>query len=158
MFERHEHAPRCVYLLADSLDSILAASEDLLRLPNPAPAVLLRLELTAITHVLQARQRVNEIDLSEPALVEQFVLFLAGTAALDLEHLRHSRSVRLPSPAPGEPQISDSYLIGGQLPIAFLAELTAATLDALEAHFVLYEESHLGITPSPTSATSIHTT
>src|SRR5207237_1095764 len=59
MFERHQHAARCVYNLADSLDSILAACEDLL---------------------------------------------------------------------------------GGQLSIGLVAELAAVALDALEAHFVLYED------------------
>ena len=87
MIARQLHAPRCVYVLADILDSILAACEDLLHLEKAEPAALLRLELAAITQVLQARQRIQDIDLSEPALVDQCVLFLTGTTALDLEHL-----------------------------------------------------------------------
>ena len=49
MIARQLHAPRCVYVLADILDSILAACEDLLDLEKAEPAALFRLELAAIT-------------------------------------------------------------------------------------------------------------
>lgn len=154
MIERQQDAPRCVYLLADSLDSILAACEDLLRAQEVQAAALLRLELTAITHVLQARQYIQESDLHEPALVDQFVFFLTGTAALDLEQLRDGRSGRAQPPVIRQ-QISDEYLIGRQLPIGVLAERTAAMLDALEAHFVLYDDIEA---PSPTPTMAINNT
>jgi len=159
MFERHQHAPRCVYLLADSLDSILAACEDMLA-ERPDTTDLIRLELAAITHVLQARRYVEEIDTGEPALIDQCVLFLTGTAALDLEHLRSGRSLRSPSSASeaGAP-ISDSHLIGRQVPLGVLAQLAGAMLDALEAYFVLYEDEgqdmlpkHGQHHPAPTAA------
>jgi hypothetical protein len=139
MFERHEHASRCVYLLADSLDSILAACEDL---PSQhiEPGHLLRLELAAITHVLQARRYIEEIDGAEPSLLDQCVLFLTGTAALDLEHLRSGRSFHPLPMASTDLRISDQYLVGRQLPIGLLAELAAALLDALEAHYILYDD------------------
>ena len=156
MIARQLHAPRCVYVLADILDSILAACEDLLDLEKAEPAALLRLELAAITQVLQARQRIQDIDLSEPALVDQCVLFLTGTAALDLEQLRDGRSVdRQPSDF-ANLQVHDDYLIGRQIPLGVLAELAAAMLDALEAHFVLYAESdgpvHAATFPIPIDA------
>jgi hypothetical protein len=137
MFERHEHASRCVYLLADSLDSILAACEDL---PSRhiEPSHLLRLELAAITHVLQARRYIEEIDSTEPTLVDQCVLFLTGTAALDLEHLRSGRPPHFQRAMPESVLISDDYLIGRQMPLGVLAQLAGTMLDTLETHFVLY--------------------
>jgi hypothetical protein len=141
MFERHQHAPRCVYHLADSLDSILAAFEDLLS-EHIEPSHLLRIELAAITHVLQARRYIEDLDATESVLIDQCVLFLTGTAALDLEHLRSGRSLHPQPPASADLRISETYLVGRQLPIGILAELAAAMLDALEAHFVLYEDGH----------------
>jgi len=137
MVERHEYAPKCVYLLADSLDSILAACEDLLGQPVE-PSQILRLELAAITHVLQARRCIEEIDANEPTLVDQCVLFLAGTAAFDLEHLRSGGSSRPVQST--RPSITDDYLIARQMPLRVLAQLTGAMLDALESHFVLYDD------------------
>jgi hypothetical protein len=135
MSERHQHAPKYVYLLADSLDSILAACEDLLG-QHVERSHVLRLELAAITHVLQARRYIEEIDANEPTLVDRCVLFLTGTAALDLEDLRSSRAAQ-PAQATGL-SISDDYMIGRQMPLLVLAQLAGAMLDALEAHFVLY--------------------
>ncbi len=152
MFERHEHASRCVYLLADSLDSILAACEDL---PSQhiEPGHLLRSELAAITHVLQARRYIEEIDAAEPTLVDQCVLFLTGTAALDLEHLRSGRSLHPQPTASADLRISDEYLVGRQLPIGLLAELAAALLDVLEAHYVLYDDhDSVSAHPVPSAA------
>ena len=140
MIERQQHAPRCVYILADILDSILAACEDLVHLEKAEPAALLRLELISITQVLQARQRIQDIDLSEPSLVDQCVLFLTGTAALGLEHLRAGRSVHRQPSGLADLKVCDDYLIGRQIPLSVLAELAAAMLDALERHFVLYTE------------------
>ena len=135
MIERHQHAARCVYLLADSLDSILAACEDW---PSQQvePGTLLQFELAAITHVLQARRYIDELDVTDPTLVDMCVLFLTGTAALALEHLRDGRSkqsLKRPSAS-----VAKDYLIGGQIPLGVLADITGMMLDALEAHFVLY--------------------
>jgi hypothetical protein len=154
MFERHQHAPRCVYYLADSLDSILAACEDLLG-EHIESGHLLRLELAAITHVLQARRYIEDLDPAEPVLIDQCVLFLTGTTALDLEHLRNGRSLHPQPPASADLRVSESYLVGRRLPIGVLAELSAAMLDALEAHFVLYEDGDDSVSarPVPPAAT-----
>jgi len=137
MSDRHEHAPKGVYLLADSLDSILAACEDLTGKPPPEPSSLLRLELAAITHVLQARRYVRELDAAEPALSDQFVLFLAATAALDHEQLLSGRPLTFQEPAASP--VADTYMIGQQMPLGVLALIAATMLDALEAHYVLYD-------------------
>jgi len=143
MHEHHQQrGPRCVYLLADSLDSILAACEDLLTERFDEPGHLLRLELAAITHVLQAHRYIEELEVSEPLLVDQFVLFVAGTAALDSKHLRRARSLQSQANA-RTGVLTDDYLIGGQLPLGFLAQLASTVLNALEAHFVLYEDEQV---------------
>jgi hypothetical protein len=107
---------------------------------------LLRLELAAITHVLQARRYIEELDARESALVDQCVLFLTGTAALDLEHLRGGRSTKLRSPPPIRSSAINEYLIGGQIPLGVLADLAGMMLDALEAHFVLYGDDQAQLT------------
>ena len=153
MSERHQHAPRCVYYLADSLDSILAACEDLLG-EHIEPGHLLRLELAAITHVLQARRYIEDLDTAVPALIDQCLLFLAGTTALDLAHLRSGGSLHPQPPASTDLRVSESYLVGRRLPIGVLAELAAAMLDALEAHFVLYEDGDGSVSVGPVASTA----
>jgi hypothetical protein len=133
MSERHQHAPRCVPLLADSLDSILAACEDLL-IPR---AERFRLELAAITHVLQARRHMEELDAVEPEVLDQCALFLAGTASLELARVRSGEPVH---PQLKSLSVSDSYLIGGHMPLGALAHLAGTVLDVLEAHYVLYDD------------------
>jgi len=103
-----------VYYLADSLDGILAACEDLLG-EHIEPGHLLRLELAAITHVLQARRYIEDLDAAEPVLIDQCVLFLAGTTALDLEHLRSGRSLHPQPPTAADLWVSESYLVGRRL-------------------------------------------
>ena len=109
---------------------------------------MLRVELAAITHVLQARRYLEEIDAREPALVDQCVLFLTGTAEFGLDHLRAGRTVQPRSAlSTGLPSATE-HLIGGQIPLGVLADLAGMMLDALEAHFVLYDEEH-GQLPVP---------
>src|SRR5207244_1808723 len=87
MEQRHQHAPKNVYVLADHLDAILAATEDLLKLDTRSadPSEVLRLELVAITHALQARQRIGELHFAEPRFADQAVVFLAGSAAFEIK-------------------------------------------------------------------------
>ena len=94
MIERHQHAARCVYLLADSLDSILAACEDWPTSQQVKPGTLLQLELAAITHVLQARRYIDELDEADPQLVDDSrrvaLLTLAGGGVLALAAYRRA--------------------------------------------------------------------
>src|SRR3954471_18643054 len=72
----------------------------------------------------------------DPPFVDMCVLFFTGTAALALEHLRDGRlgqSLKRTSSS-----VAKDYLIGGQIPLGVLADITSMMLDALEAHFVLY--------------------
>jgi hypothetical protein len=133
-----EHARQSVSRLADSLDGVLASCEDLLAEPIRSMQHF-RLELAAITHALQARRCIDDLEVTDPALLDQCALFLAGTAALSLERLRSispaSRS------ALATEAISDSYLVAHVMPLGNLAHFAAAMLDALEAQFVLYDET-----------------
>jgi hypothetical protein len=142
MSKRHEHAARGVYVLADSLDSILAACEDLLALADANQ--ILRLELAAITHVLQARRHVEDLEVCNPCLDDQCALFLAGTAALNIARLCNISALE-----PPELPVSDNYKIGGRMPLGALAEFAGALLDALEAHFVLYDEEATPMSSKP---------
>ena len=137
MSERHQHAPRCVSLLADSLDSILAVCEDLLIPKANASPERFRLELAAITHVVQARRHMEELDAMESGVLDQCSIFFAGTASLELARVRSREPVH---PQLKSLAVSDSYLIGGQMPLGALAHLAGTMLDVLEAHYVLYDD------------------
>ena len=134
MIERQPHAPRYIYAVADHLDAVLAAAEDILKLGRGIiDSELIRLELVAITHALQARARLREWHVTDHILVAEAALFLAGTAALEAKRLNASSH-------PGDPiGISEAYLIGEVLPIGALTDLASAMLDALESVFVLYD-------------------
>lgn len=135
MVERQQHAaPTIVCAIADHLDMVLAATEDLLQLGAgfPDAAQLLRLELGAITHVLQARQRMQELQFPDAALALQSAEFIARTDAFEAKAAAIS--------GVGEHMaVTGDYLIGRRISIAALIGLAAALLDALESYYVLYE-------------------
>ena len=132
MVERQRHAPTSIYAIADHLDAVLAATEDLLELgPEPEPSQLLRLELVAITHVLQARQRLQEQQFSDRGLSFQSVQFILGTDAIEAANATHT--------VVEQSRVSGDYLIGRRISITGLADQTIAMRDALESRYVLYE-------------------
>jgi hypothetical protein len=134
MIERRPHAPHSIYTVADHLDAVLAAAEDILKLGRGInESELIRLELVAITHALQARARLREWHVTDQTLVDEAALFLAGTAALEAKRLNAALH-------PDDPiGISEAYLIGQVLPIGALTDLASAMLDALESVFILYD-------------------
>ena len=151
MSERHEHAPRCVYLLADSLDGILVACEDLQSSRFDRSQVF-RLELAAITHVLHARRYIDALDGVNADLADQCFLFLAGTAPFELAALRSQGSTSERRAGSAPQAAGEDYLVGGHMPLGVLAHVTSAMLDALETTFVLYPDE---VTPIlPTAATN----
>ena len=134
MPERQPHAPGSIYAVADHLDTVLAAAEDIGKLGRGInESELIRLELVAITHALQARARLSEWHATDRRLGDEATLFLAGTAALEAK--RSSAASRRANPT----GIADAYLIGRVLPIGTLTDLASAMLDALESVFVLYD-------------------
>jgi hypothetical protein len=134
MTERQQRAPTNIYWLADHLDSALAACEDLLNLAPGEPAELLRLELTTITHLLQARQRIGEIYVGDTRLQDQAVLFLAGTAPLELKEFVKA------APQTGPLVLDEAYPVGGRLSISLVRDLAGQLLDALEYQYVIYDD------------------
>jgi len=71
------------------------------------PGHLLRLELAAITHVLQARRYIEDLDAAEPVLMTSGS-FPPGTTALDLEHLRSGRSLHPQPPTAADLWVSEA--------------------------------------------------
>jgi hypothetical protein len=147
MPERQPHAPTSIYAVADHLDTVLAATEDIVKLGRCASeSELIRLELVAITHALQARARLREWHVTDRRLRDEAALFLAGTAALEAK--RSNAAARLDDPT----GISNAYLIGRVMPIGTLTDLASAMLDALESVFILYESESEGHATPPVRA------
>ncbi len=90
--------PAAVYLVADNLDAVLAAGEDLLAMTHESGAAddpvgaaatdrrfadqLRTLEMTIAARALQARARAADLRAADPRYKPLIDLFIAGTAAL----------------------------------------------------------------------------
>jgi len=130
---QQQATPKSVYVLANHLDAVLAACEDFLKSSEAKAGHVGRLELTAITHVLQARRCLQDLWLDDDAVSDQATMFLVGTSGL--AHLAASGS---PQRAAAH---SADYLIGQQVPVGIIAELAGGLLDVLEArHGALWPE------------------
>src|SRR5262249_21033888 len=132
--------PACVYALANCLDAILASCEDL-QSTTPEPSTLFPLERAAVAHVLQARQHIREFDPFHPGLVHGCAHFLVATNQLathwqpDNLHPASTTQQRLLP-------LADDHLIGGQVHLCVLAYEAGKLLDALETHFLLYDDHY----------------
>ncbi|MFM1814331.1 MAG: hypothetical protein RLZ98_1026 [Pseudomonadota bacterium] len=100
MLVEPSNAPPAVYLLADHLDAVLAAGEDVRRLTIDVPPALQGLdtafaselrsfvdaihrhELALLLHVIEARKRVGDMPRTDKMLRMMLALFTGGTAAL----------------------------------------------------------------------------
>jgi hypothetical protein len=118
---RQRFMPAPIRTLLLNLDAALGACAELLSVSNPHD--LLRLELTAIAHVLQAREHMRELQPADNAVASQISLFLTVTDCLE-EKGSGTQAVGLEAAA--------NRLIGGQIPVATLAALAAAMRDVLE--------------------------
>lgn len=132
MSERHQPAPQAICSIGDHLDTVLASLEDLLDAADRIePAELLRLELTVITHLLQVREHVQDLADDHPDMIGPFAMLLEGTALLELPSApKHSAASQ---------SITPDYLIGQRISIGMVADLASRTFDALEQHYVLYD-------------------
>jgi hypothetical protein len=128
---RWQQAPQCVYDLANRLDTVLAACEDLLSSQTNV-ATLGRLELTAISYVLKSRRSLQELWVDDDALSDQVALFLAATGGL---MARANTGGTGPFGTHELLAITEDYLIGGRTPVGILADLTGDLLNLLEARY-----------------------
>lgn len=130
MLHPQRATPPCVSSLAEHLDLALAASEDLMHAAaaNADVHTRLRLELTALTHVLQARQLAADAageGVLPPAMLGAF---LSATDALE--------ATTSTAKAENKPAVS-SAMIGGRVLINELRLSLASALAALGEHYSL---------------------
>ena len=107
--------------LAQHLDTALAACDELLT-RNADAQSLLRLELTAITHVLQARQSAMETRLADGDLRRLLAHFVSQTDVLEVAGSSQAKSKRQP----------DERLVGGRIALSSLTGLLASLLHAVD--------------------------
>jgi hypothetical protein len=132
MSHHRQYIPPPVRSLISHLDAALAACETLLSAQGAEadPHDLLRLELTAIAHVLQAREDMMELRLAGGAVRSQITLFLTVTACLEE-----------PSSAPTiGTEASATRLIGGRIDVTTLMALMAAMRDLVEFCFLARDD------------------
>ncbi len=136
MLHPQRATPLCVSSLAEHLDLALAASEDLMHAAAASVDVhsRLRLELTALTHVLQARQLAT--DTAREGVLPPAALgaFLSGTDALE--------AATSPAGAGGKP-LANSAMIGGRVPINDLRLSLASALAVLGEYYSLDPEEEI---------------
>ena len=122
MFPRQQYAPAPIHSLVNHLDATLAACKEFAKLQSTEGdhQLLLRLELTAIAHVLQARHDMQECAFEDGAVASQIALFLAVT---DCFEDAGASAAKLEAEA--------YHLIGGRIPAATLMALAAAMRDVL---------------------------
>lgn len=107
--------------LAQHLDTALAACDELLTGTADAQS-LLRLELTAITHILQARQTAAETFVDDGELRRRLAYFVMQTDVLEV-----AGSNQLKGPRP-----SGERLLGGRIALSGLTALLASLVDAVD--------------------------
>lgn len=130
MSYRQPGTPFTVLSLAEHLDLALAASEDLMRATASSADLhsTLRLELTVLTHVLQARQLAGDA-IGEGAVPQRTLrAFLAGTDTLE--------TAASPTQSDEKPE-KTAGLIGGCIRITDLKLSLAAALGELGQHYSL---------------------
>jgi hypothetical protein len=134
MLHRPKFMPPAIRPLLDNLDAALGACAELLVTSNPH--ALLRLELTAIAHVLQARQHMRDLRPADGAVTSQITLFLTVTDCLEEKASASSQTVGLEGAA--------NRLIAGQIPLGTLMALSVATCDVLELCCATIDEQEAG--------------
>ena len=139
MLHRQQYVPASIRSLIGSLDAALNACEDLLRISESDVHNLLRFELTAITHVLQAREHMKELKGADSAVTSQIKLFLTVTDGLEEPAKQKDVSAALEG--------ASNRLIGGYVPIGTLAALAAAMRDVLELCCTTFDEGGTAFTP-----------
>ena len=130
MLHHQQYTPPPVRSLVNHLTDALDACDALVRTQGAAadPHNLLRLELTAIAHVLQAREDMKELRFADGAIRSQITLFLAVTGCLEETTPSSAAAAGLEAAA--------TRLIGGRIEVATLMALTTAMRDVVELCFL----------------------
>jgi hypothetical protein len=126
MLQRLQRADASVHKLFDHLDIALSSCADLRRGNPPSGddgAFPMRAELTAITHLLQARELVKEFALSDLDVLNEASRFLDVTAPLEA------------AGAAVEPMPRYSTMLGRRVAIREIAEATAGIVTAIEGRY-----------------------
>jgi hypothetical protein len=123
--------PAIIGSRADHLDLALAACDDLMKASasNREANCILRLELTAITHVLQARGSLGELRGEDRDLACKLGSFASDTDALEMSF-----------PGAARAQAGDVALVGGCIPVGDLRSSLATLLAALGSRYSLDPE------------------
>jgi hypothetical protein len=151
MMHRQQFIPDTVRSLLNNLDSVSGACGELLAVSGHDTHGLLRLELTVIAHVLQAREHMRELQAADNALASQIALFLAVTDCLEASEPPKGQA----APAEG----AANRLIAGRIPAATLIALAAAMRDVLELCRVVFDhEAVLLHRPVPISEAQVWAT
>lgn len=135
MLHHQQYLPPPVRSLFNHLDAALAACDLLLTAQGAAadPHNILRLELTAIAHVLQAREDMREVHAGDGAMRRQIALFLAATGCLEDSTPASGATVGFESAA--------TRLIGGRIDVAALTALTSAMRDLVGLRLLACEDA-----------------
>jgi hypothetical protein len=132
MLHRQKYLSSAVRSLMHSLDAACAACESLAKLSASDAHNLLRFELTAITHVLQAREQMKELTPADGAVTNQITLFLAVTDCLEGKPAAKDQSANHEG--------AGVRLIGGYIPAPTLIALATAMRDVLELCCTAFDE------------------
>jgi hypothetical protein len=128
----NQYVPQPVYELATHLDEILAACEDL-RIDAPD---LMSLELSAISHALQARRCLQDLWVDDPPIADQSALFVAVTSRFLQARTTHAPAGAAPAGSNGTDAVAaEDYPVGGMVPAGVMADCASALLNALEARY-----------------------
>ena len=122
-----------VLSLINHLDGALIACEALLQAQgSPSdPHSLLRLELTAIAHVVQAREDMKDWTPADSAVRSQIALFLTVTGCLEETAPSNIATARL--------EAASTHLIGGRIEVTTLMALIMAMRDIVELCFLTFD-------------------
>ncbi len=131
MSQHRGSLPAIVGSLADHLDLALAACDDLMNASglNRDAHSALRLELTVITHVLQARGSLREMHGEDSELSKKLSSFVSDTDLLEMSFAGTART-----------QAGDVALIGGCIPVTDLSSCLASLLATLGSRYSLDPE------------------
>ncbi|MBX9590263.1 MAG: hypothetical protein K2X43_13225 [Hyphomonadaceae bacterium] len=135
MLHHRQYAPPVIRSLLDHLEAALYACDSLLAAHRhaPDPHNLLRLELTAIAHVLQAREDMRDLRIPDDTVGKPIALFLAATSCLEEAAPARAAATGLEAAA--------TRLIGGRIAVTILMDLVTAIHDVVVLCFTRHDDA-----------------